>query len=685
MRTMKFAGAIIATTVALLFGNISTASAFVGECTNFQIDQDEIVQLLLKAGLEGTTNSNFKNIDVAVEDMISEIASKGVANSQDFDADQAGRDCAYALAEEAKDQWAGYMAKYIEKKRREEEALAKRKAEDKQRQAEIERKQRENEVRIAVEAERRKAEIDRKRREQEAKIVADAKRKQVEVERKRVESERKRKADAVRHAKLKQGREAEIRRKAEEKRKNKEEAVRRAKLKVDRENREAAEAEKREAEKRAQIVIDEAWLAVDEGNDKKAVSLFGELVRVGNASAQHDLALMYETGKGVTQSDKEALRLFTLAAAQGHADAQYMIGYYHAEAIGTEKLFQTAAKWYLKAASLGHVEAQFSLAELYFRGEGVPRSFDNAEKWYLKAETEGHELAGDRLAKLDGARADAHRQAELEKKRKEEKERKRAVLEQKKKEEDARRRAELEQKREEDEARRQAELEQKQKEEETRRQAELELKEKEKEERKQKEEEERKQAELDNKRKAQRALESKYSYMMSGEYGLSAYLNQMPKKQLLLIETVNRHKGNYLQVSNELAKSSVRRKRARAVCNIFGGSVPRRLTGWIVRASTIRTNSDGFGILRVKLSDAIEVGTHNNSFSDSLSDVKTMIPPSLPIYNTLSEISEGNILKVTFRFLTARQDCIEESSMTEKGSMTEPDYVAAFEAIEVLR
>ena len=46
----------------------------------------------------------------------------------------------------------------------------------------------------------------------------------------------------------------------------------------------------------------------------------------GHASAQYNLGLMYEKGRGFPEDDKEAVKWYNLAAEQGDADAQYKLG-----------------------------------------------------------------------------------------------------------------------------------------------------------------------------------------------------------------------------------------------------------------------------------------------------------------------------------------------------------------------
>ena len=46
----------------------------------------------------------------------------------------------------------------------------------------------------------------------------------------------------------------------------------------------------------------------------------------GDAGAQNNLGVMYDTGQGVPRDDAEAVRWYRLAAEQGHARAQFNLG-----------------------------------------------------------------------------------------------------------------------------------------------------------------------------------------------------------------------------------------------------------------------------------------------------------------------------------------------------------------------
>ena len=67
------------------------------------------------------------------------------------------------------------------------------------------------------------------------------------------------------------------------------------------------------------------------------------------------LGVMFEKGRGVTQSDVEAARWFRKAADQGDAGAQYYLGIMFEQGRGVALSDVEAARWYRKAADQGHV------------------------------------------------------------------------------------------------------------------------------------------------------------------------------------------------------------------------------------------------------------------------------------------------------------------------------------------
>jgi hypothetical protein len=68
---------------------------------------------------------------------------------------------------------------------------------------------------------------------------------------------------------------------------------------------------------------------------------------MGFVKAQHNLAVMYEKGRGVAQSDAEAARWFLKAAEQGHARAQCKLDEIYSEGKGDSPRhnIQSVSRW----------------------------------------------------------------------------------------------------------------------------------------------------------------------------------------------------------------------------------------------------------------------------------------------------------------------------------------------------
>ena len=92
------------------------------------------------------------------------------------------------------------------------------------------------------------------------------------------------------------------------------------------------------------------------------IRLLQPLAEQGDATAQHNLAVLYQDGLGVPASAEKALYWYEKAAAQGQAEAQFMAGLMYSDGNGVPQNYEKAAFWYRKAAEQGHADAQNNLA-----------------------------------------------------------------------------------------------------------------------------------------------------------------------------------------------------------------------------------------------------------------------------------------------------------------------------------
>lgn len=127
--------------------------------------------------------------------------------------------------------------------------------------------------------------------------------------------------------------------------------------------------------------FDDAVAAYERGDYATAYRLMKPLAEAGYAMAQHNLAVMYDFGRGVPQSDAEALKWYRRAAETGLPEAQHNLGLMYFRGQGVPPDFAEAARWYRKAAEQGMADSQMNLALMYYHGQGVPRDYVRAHMW----------------------------------------------------------------------------------------------------------------------------------------------------------------------------------------------------------------------------------------------------------------------------------------------------------------
>ena len=115
----------------------------------------------------------------------------------------------------------------------------------------------------------------------------------------------------------------------------------------------------------------------------------------GDAAAQLELALHYQSGSGMLRSPERMMQWLEKSAAQGNAEAQYMIG---AHLVGNGSWNYTeGAPWLEKAAKQGHVIAAYALGNINSSLVGQLKDDATAVKWYKQAAAGGEAGAQEML------------------------------------------------------------------------------------------------------------------------------------------------------------------------------------------------------------------------------------------------------------------------------------------------
>jgi len=152
----------------------------------------------------------------------------------------------------------------------------------------------------------------------------------------------------------------------------------------------------------------------------------------------------------------------------------------------------------------------------------------------------------------------------------------------------------------------------------------------------------------------------------------------LPQDQKTFCDAVTSFIAQYNAAPNELKKSAVRAARKQKLQEVIPSL---QFDGWIGELTDMGTVSDGSAYIAVKLAGSpLSIQTWNNGMSD-LND-KTLIPVNTPLFNAISDFKKGAQVKISGQFVTSDQDFIGEQSVTENGSMTEPEFTAHFTKVE---
>ena len=121
----------------------------------------------------------------------------------------------------------------------------------------------------------------------------------------------------------------------------------------------------------------------------KAVEWYEKAALQGVSQSQTNLGIMYAKGDGVPRDAAKAVEWWQKAAAQGHANGQYNLGVMYAKGDGVPRDAVKAVELYQKSAAQGHAGAQLNLGTMYYKGSGIPRDAAKAAEWWQKPAKQG--------------------------------------------------------------------------------------------------------------------------------------------------------------------------------------------------------------------------------------------------------------------------------------------------------
>jgi hypothetical protein len=155
-------------------------------------------------------------------------------------------------------------------------------------------------------------------------------------------------------------------------------------------------------------------------------------------------------------------------------------------------------------------------------------------------------------------------------------------------------------------------------------------------------------------------------------------LTEQPADEQDFIIAVRRAKRQFALGTNDMQKGASRPTRAREICTALPSF---QIQNWVGAIEKLTSNSEGKGVVEIKIDDAVVVKTWNNALSD-IGD-RTLIDPTAPLFNKVSVLEKGQKVLFSGSFFHKDTDCVEESSLTLEGSITSPDFIMKFSDIHV--
>lgn len=151
-----------------------------------------------------------------------------------------------------------------------------------------------------------------------------------------------------------------------------------------------------------------------------------------------------------------------------------------------------------------------------------------------------------------------------------------------------------------------------------------------------------------------------------------------PPTEKAFISAVTSFVPTYNEAANELKKSALRTQRGFELRRALNDK--RKFAGWVGRLTDMETTGDGKAGVRIQVARKLHLKTWNNELSD-VGD-RTLIEQSDPLYAAIADLKEGDVVQISGEFLPSRQDFIKETSLTEEGAMTDPEFLVRFSAIQ---
>ncbi|MDE1488576.1 hypothetical protein KKI90_21645 [Xenorhabdus bovienii] len=157
-------------------------------------------------------------------------------------------------------------------------------------------------------------------------------------------------------------------------------------------------------------------------------------------------------------------------------------------------------------------------------------------------------------------------------------------------------------------------------------------------------------------------------------------IDSAPIKENQFVDIVDKYVKRTQKANNDMQIAALKTDRAPEICSLLKGNL--NAINWTGKIVDLNSNGDGKGVIVIALTKEIHVRTWNNAFSDSGNN--TLINQETALFKSAVSLEKGQLVKFSGSFISDRDECIREISVTQNGSMEEPEFLFRFSDISLL-
>lgn len=153
-----------------------------------------------------------------------------------------------------------------------------------------------------------------------------------------------------------------------------------------------------------------------------------------------------------------------------------------------------------------------------------------------------------------------------------------------------------------------------------------------------------------------------------------------PSQEREFVNLLTSYIAKTKKADNDLQIASLKSERDSRICEII--KTNKNAINWSGVIRDLNSNQDGKGVISVEIAKGVTLKTWNNSFSDTGDE--TLIPQETPLFKEALSLKIGDKIKFSGEFITRRNECFREVSMTQNGGMKEPEFIFKFSNLSEL-